>query len=123
SGSRLAALVGISGIVLHSFIDFNLQVPANAALFFVLCAIACGGNPHATGRAKVKLQKTAFILASALACVYLLLCIRGFASAWLAHSWDEARLHRAAQLAPENAEPWARLGHLSYLAQDPITAT
>jgi O-antigen ligase len=36
----LAALLGISGILVHSFVDFNLQIPANAALFFVLCAIA-----------------------------------------------------------------------------------
>jgi O-antigen ligase len=34
----LAALTGITGIVVHSFLDFNLHVPANAALFFVLCA-------------------------------------------------------------------------------------
>jgi O-antigen ligase len=36
----LAALVGCTGILVHSFFDFNLQVPANAALFYVLCAIA-----------------------------------------------------------------------------------
>ena len=24
----------------HSFIDFNLQIPANAALFYVLCVVA-----------------------------------------------------------------------------------
>jgi len=36
----LAALVGCSGILVHSFVDFNLQIPANAALFFTLCTIA-----------------------------------------------------------------------------------
>jgi O-antigen ligase len=36
----LAALLGITGILVHSFVDFNLQVPANAALFYVLCGIA-----------------------------------------------------------------------------------
>jgi len=36
----LAALLGISGILVHSFVDFNLQIPANAMLFYVLCAIA-----------------------------------------------------------------------------------
>jgi O-antigen ligase len=36
----LAALLGITGILIHSFVDFNLQVPANAALFYVLCAVA-----------------------------------------------------------------------------------
>jgi O-antigen ligase len=36
----LAALLGIIGILVHSFVDFNLQIPANAALFYVLCAVA-----------------------------------------------------------------------------------
>ena len=36
----LAALLGVTGILVHSFVDFNLQIPANAALFYVLCAVA-----------------------------------------------------------------------------------
>src|SRR5208283_3924722 len=36
----LAALLGCTGILLHSFVDFNLQIPANAALFSVLCGLA-----------------------------------------------------------------------------------
>lgn len=36
----LAALLGISGILVHSFVDSNLQIPANAMLFYVLCALA-----------------------------------------------------------------------------------
>lgn len=36
----LAALLGCTGILLHSFVDFNLQIPANAAMFYVLCALA-----------------------------------------------------------------------------------
>jgi O-antigen ligase len=36
----LAALLGCTGILIHSFVDFNLQIPANAALFYVLCALA-----------------------------------------------------------------------------------
>ena len=36
----LAALLGIIGILVHSLVDFNLHVPANAALFYVLCVIA-----------------------------------------------------------------------------------
>jgi O-antigen ligase len=36
----LAAVLGISGILVHSFVDFNLQIPANAALFYVLCVVA-----------------------------------------------------------------------------------
>ena len=40
----VAALVGCVGILIHSFLDFNLQIPANAAMFYVLCAIAAS-NP------------------------------------------------------------------------------
>ena len=39
-GITLAALLGVIGILVHSFVDFNLQIPANAALFYVLCTIA-----------------------------------------------------------------------------------
>ncbi|MGH9522535.1 MAG: O-antigen ligase family protein [Terriglobales bacterium] len=44
---QLAALVGVSGIVVHSFFDFNLHIPANAALFYVLCVVAA---EHVDGR-------------------------------------------------------------------------
>jgi O-antigen ligase len=37
---KLAALAGCTGLLAHSFLDFNLHIPANAALFYVLCAIA-----------------------------------------------------------------------------------
>jgi len=36
----VAALLGCMGILVHSFLDFNLRIPAHAALFYVLCAIA-----------------------------------------------------------------------------------
>jgi O-antigen ligase len=36
----LATMLGVTGILVHSFVDFNLQIPANAALFYVWCAIA-----------------------------------------------------------------------------------
>ncbi len=36
----LATLLGVTGILVHSLVDFNLQVPANAAMFYVLCTIA-----------------------------------------------------------------------------------
>ena len=36
----LSALLGICGILVHSFVDFNLHIPANAMLFYVLCAVA-----------------------------------------------------------------------------------
>ena len=36
----LACTLGCSGILVHSLVDFNLQIPANAALFYVFCTIA-----------------------------------------------------------------------------------
>jgi O-antigen ligase len=36
----LSALLGISGILVHSLVDFNLQIPANAMLFYILCTLA-----------------------------------------------------------------------------------
>jgi O-antigen ligase len=36
----LACLLGLSGILVHSFVDFNLQIPANAALFYVMGTVA-----------------------------------------------------------------------------------
>lgn len=35
----LAATVACTGLLVHSFLDFNLHIPANAALFAVLCAL------------------------------------------------------------------------------------
>jgi O-antigen ligase len=37
---RIAALASCTGILAHSFTDFNLHIPANAALFYALCAVA-----------------------------------------------------------------------------------
>ncbi len=39
---RVAALVGCTGILVHSLYDFNLQIPANAALFYVFCGLVAG---------------------------------------------------------------------------------
>ena len=38
--ATLIALVGCTGILVHSATDFNLHIPANAALFYVYCSIA-----------------------------------------------------------------------------------
>jgi len=37
---QLSALVGCTGLLVHSALDFNLQVPGNAALFYAFCALA-----------------------------------------------------------------------------------
>ncbi len=40
----LAGLLACSGILVHSWVDFNLQIPANAALFYV-CAVLAAADP------------------------------------------------------------------------------
>ncbi len=40
AGTCLAAITGCTGLLAHGFYDFNLQIPANAALFFALAALA-----------------------------------------------------------------------------------
>ncbi|TBW09381.1 O-antigen ligase domain-containing protein [Azotobacter chroococcum] len=48
SGVGFGAATGIIAIAIHSATDFNLQIPANAATFIVLCAIAVLANHHNT---------------------------------------------------------------------------
>ncbi len=52
----LASLLGLSGILVHSAFDFNLQIPANAALFYVLCTVA-SSEPFAQPARKRKAVK------------------------------------------------------------------
>jgi O-antigen ligase len=40
SAATLACILSCIGILVHSLVDFNLQIPANAALFYVFCTIA-----------------------------------------------------------------------------------
>jgi putative inorganic carbon (HCO3(-)) transporter len=37
-GIAFASVMGITALLIHSWVDFNLQIPANAMLFVVLCA-------------------------------------------------------------------------------------
>ena len=48
----LAAMLGVSGFLIHSFVDFNLQIPANAALFYMLCAVAAMESKFGGSRRK-----------------------------------------------------------------------
>jgi O-antigen ligase len=48
----LAALLGCTGLLFHSFVDFNLHIPANAALFYVLCGLAASKLPPSSSRLK-----------------------------------------------------------------------
>lgn len=50
SAVTLACTLGCTGLLVHSFFDFNLQIPANAALFYVFSSIAAG--PALLQRAK-----------------------------------------------------------------------
>jgi hypothetical protein len=43
-------MLGATGILVHSFVDFNLQIPANAALFYVLCVVAATEAKFGTHR-------------------------------------------------------------------------
>ncbi len=38
-GMSFACMMGVTSILIHSWVDFNLQIPANAALFMVLLAL------------------------------------------------------------------------------------
>jgi len=50
SGVGFGAAMGILALMIHSATDFNLQIPANAATFVVLCAIAVLANHHSRPR-------------------------------------------------------------------------
>lgn len=39
-GAAFASMMGVTSLLIHSGADFNLQIPANALLFTVLCAFA-----------------------------------------------------------------------------------
>jgi len=46
SGIGFGVMMAIIAIMIHSFTDFNLQIPANAMTFTVVCAIAVLANSH-----------------------------------------------------------------------------
>jgi O-antigen ligase len=39
-GMAFASIMGVTAILIHSSVDFNLQIPANAMMFVVLLALA-----------------------------------------------------------------------------------
>jgi len=53
----LACVLGLSGILVHSAVDFNLQIPANAALFYVLASVAAA-EPFAQPARKRRAMRT-----------------------------------------------------------------
>ena len=46
-----AAVMAIVSLLIHSFVDFNLQIPANALMFVVMLAFCwlCRYVPHEAG--------------------------------------------------------------------------
>jgi len=50
----LAALLGCTGILFHSFVDFNLHIPANAALFYALAGLAASELSPSSSRSQRK---------------------------------------------------------------------
>jgi O-antigen ligase len=38
-GMSFACIMGVTALLIHSWVDFNLQIPANATYFMVLCAL------------------------------------------------------------------------------------
>jgi len=49
SAGLIAVLAGITGLLVHSLVDFNFHIPSNAALFLVMCAIAVSASPEKAG--------------------------------------------------------------------------
>jgi O-antigen ligase len=49
-GLALATMLACAGILVHSFVDFNLQIPANAALFYVFATLAASDPLPESGR-------------------------------------------------------------------------
>lgn len=51
------SLVVCAGLLLHSLVDFNLHIPANALIFLLLAAVATAPKPEATlGHSARRLQ-------------------------------------------------------------------
>jgi O-antigen ligase len=48
--ARFGAVTGLAAMALQSVVEFSLQMPGNAALFVVLCAIALHETPHVERR-------------------------------------------------------------------------
>lgn len=51
-GVGFGAAMGIIALLIHAMSDFNLQIPANAATFVVMCALAVLANHHSQERQK-----------------------------------------------------------------------
>jgi O-antigen ligase len=53
----LIAMLGVTGILVHSFVDFNLQIPANAAMFYVMCTVAALDGRFTAPQRRLRMSK------------------------------------------------------------------
>lgn len=60
----LATLLGCAGILVHSFLDFNLQIPANASFFYAWSVLAALEPRFAVSR-RAQVPESEFLQASA----------------------------------------------------------
>lgn len=56
---QMGAAVGAAGLFFHSFVDFNLRIPANAAWFVVCLALATHPGPAQRNRRKIASDSSA----------------------------------------------------------------
>ena len=96
-GLRSGALAGVAALLVHSAFDFNLRIPSNTLLFWLLLAMVVSpgtrGGPG-DGEAVPRRQltwSTAVLLLSAAAALALSL-----ASPWMTPRFDNTSLERAA---------------------------
>jgi O-antigen ligase len=57
---HLSGLVACSGFLVHSFVDFNLHIPANALIFFLMAHLATGEivpSPKENNHPRLRLRK------------------------------------------------------------------
>src|SRR5205807_5734270 len=58
----LGALLGCAAILVHCLVDFNVQIPAHVALFYVLCTIAVADTQFGTRRHLRRQARNALII-------------------------------------------------------------
>ncbi len=129
NGERAMALGGflaVGAMLVHSLVDFNLHIPANALLTASIIGLvaALGDNTHFRRRRLPRAGKTALavvllLVAAAIAWNGFRLCaaqryLLNGRNAQAAREWTEALRHyrQAAAVAPHFAEPHARMGEV-----------
>jgi tetratricopeptide (TPR) repeat protein len=107
---QMGAMSSLTAFAVHSFFDFNMQVPANALLVSVsLGILASPGHRISSGSVPVFASRLAF--ASILAAVFVLGC-----SAWKSLPAESAWVRADAALARGNSELTLELAESGMLA-------